>query len=101
TSTYGVFAPAFYVPLAMQAEIFSDPDRFASRFSRYLKITGRLAPGVSRAQAQAALSLLDRQLVEAHPELSQDAAAPPPGVELTPVGAFPGDIQLAALSVAG
>ena len=102
TSTYGVFAPSFYVPLAMQGEVFADPDRFGSRLSRYLKVTGRLAPGVSRRQAEAALTVLDRQIDQAHPELhTEESEAPAPEIALTPVGDFPGDIGLALMGAAG
>jgi predicted permease len=102
TSTYSVFAPAFYVPLSMQAEVFADPERFESRLSRYLKVTGRLAPGVSRGQAEAALTVLDRRIDAAHPELhTEEDAAPAPAIVLAPVGSFPGDIGLALLGVAG
>jgi predicted permease len=103
TSTYNVFAPALYVPLMMQAEILSRPDLFVSRGSRYLKLTGRLAPGVSREQAEAALTVLDRRLEQADPEwrAEENPQRPSLGIELVPVGAFPPDIRLAMLGGVG
>lgn len=97
TSTYNVFAPAVYVPLMMQAQILSEPDIFGARMRKYLKLTGRLKPGVSRAQAQTALSLLDRQLEETYAQRGQTSVRPNLGLELVPVGSFPWEIRLALL----
>jgi len=101
TSTYNVFAPALYAPLMMQAQVLSKPDIFDKRMSKYLKLTGRLKPGVSREQAQTALSLLDRQLEEAYPQQDKTSRRPNLGVKLVPVGSFPGEIRLALLGGAG
>ena len=100
TSTYGVFAPALYVPLAMQKEILSKPDLFVSRLSSYLKMSGRLASGVSREQARAVMNVIQRRLPEddlqeEHPE-SETA-----GLELASIGSYPEDIRLGALGMAG
>ncbi|MGH9851015.1 MAG: ADOP family duplicated permease, partial [Blastocatellia bacterium] len=97
TSTYNVFAPALYAPLMMQAQVKSQPDIFGERMSKYLKLTGRLKPGVTREQAQAALSLLDRQLEEAYPQQGRTSHRANLGLELVPVGSFPGEIRLALL----
>jgi predicted permease len=97
TSTYNVFAPALYAPLMMQAQVLSKPNIFGERTSKYLKLTGRLKPGVSRAQAQTALNLLDRQLGEAYPEQGETSKRPNLGLELVPVGSFPWEIRLALL----
>jgi predicted permease len=97
TSTYNVFAPALYAPLMMQAQLKSQPDIFGARRSKYLKLTGRLKPGVTRQQAQAALSLLDRQLEEAYPQKGETSQRPNLGVELVPIGSFPWEIRLALL----
>ena len=99
TSTYSVFAPALYVPLMMQAQILARADAFESRLSRNLKLTGRLAPGVSRDRAEAALSVLDHQLEAAQPQ--PEDTAPSAGLELVPVGSFPEDVRLAVLGAAG
>jgi predicted permease len=100
TSTYNVFAPALYAPLMMQAQVTSRPDIFGERMSKYLKLTGRLKPGVSREQAQTALSLLDRQLEQAYPQQGVTSHRANLGLELVPVGAFPWVIRLALLGAA-
>jgi putative ABC transport system permease protein len=51
-----------------------------SRDARYLSAIGRLAPGVTRAAAQAELDVIARQLAAAHPESNQDR-----GVRLVPL----------------
>jgi predicted permease len=101
TSTYSLYAPAFFVPLMMQAQVLSQPDIFGVRMAKYLKLTGRLKPGVTRAQAQMALSLLDHQLEQAYPQQGETSHHPNLGVELVPVGSFPGVIQLAIWGVVG
>ena len=101
TSTYNVFAPSLYAPLMMQAQVLSKPNIFGERMSKYLKLTGRLRPGVTRAQAQAALSLLDRQLEETHTQRGETSQRQRLGVELVPVGSFPWEIRLALLGGAG
>jgi hypothetical protein len=95
TSTYNVFAPALYVPLMMQAQVMSKPNIFSERMSKGLKLTGRLKPGVSRAQAQTALSLIDRQLEEAYSQQGKTSRRAKPRSEagsgwLVPVGNAPG-----------
>jgi predicted permease len=97
TSTYNVFAPALYAPLMMQAQVLSKPDIFGERMSKYLKITGRLKPGVSREQAQTALTLLDRQLEDAYPQRGKTSRRANLGLELLPVGSFPWEMRLALL----
>ena len=97
TSTYNVFAPALYVPLMMQAQVLSKPGVLNERMAKYLKLTGRLKPGVTREQAEAALSLLDRQLEAAYPQQGETSRRPNLGVELVPVGSFPWGIRLALL----
>jgi len=101
TSTYNVFAPALYVPLMMQAQVLSKPDIFGARMSKYLKLTGRLSPGVSREQAQTALSSIDRQLEEAYAERGESGLRPSLGVEVVPVGSFPPEERLLILGAAG
>jgi predicted permease len=100
TSTFSVFAPALYVPLMMQARLMAQPDIFGARMSKYLKITGRLKPGITREQAQASLTLLDRQLEQAYPEQGETSTKPNQGLELLPVGSFPWDLELAIAGIA-
>jgi predicted permease len=101
TSTYSLFAPSLYVPLIMQGQLKSQPEIFAERGSRNLKLTARLKPGVTREQAESALTLLDRQLEQTYWPKGETAERPSPAVELVPVGSFPGDILLAILGAAG
>ena len=100
TSTYTVFSPAVYVPLMMQGQVRSDPEIFGKRMSKYLKLSGRLGPGVSREQAEAALSAIDRQLEIEHPKRGQTSLQPNRGLELAPVGAFPPEERLMILGAA-
>ncbi|HEY9225874.1 MAG TPA: ABC transporter permease, partial [Gemmatimonadaceae bacterium] len=100
TSTYNVFAPAFYAPIAMEAQLISRPDVLQSRGMKNLKLTARLKPGVSREQAQAALSVVDGQL-EREYLAPGEKERPHLGVELVPVGAYPWDIRLAMFGIAG
>ena len=101
TSNYNVFAPALYVPLMMQAQILSDPGRFGSRMSKYLKMTGRLRSGVSLEQAQTALSNIDRQLEEAYAEQGETSLVADSGLELVPLGSFPPEDRLLFIGAAG
>jgi putative ABC transport system permease protein len=100
TSTYSVFSPAVYVPLSMQAQVRSNPKIFDERMSKYLKLTARLAPGVSRQQAEAALSALDRQLESEHPQKGRTSLQPNRGIELASVGSFPPEERLMILGAA-
>ena len=66
-----------FVPMMMQAVMrpprggYSgemDPDLLKVRSNRWLRVVGRLKPGVSREQAQAGLSVITDQQAQAHPE---------------------------------
>lgn len=61
-------ASAIYVPASLTDRLTAVP-RLHQRDARWLALTGRLAPGVSKEKAQAALTVLGRSL---------DAAAPLP-----------------------
>lgn len=101
TSTFNVFAPSIYVPLMMQTKVLAKPGIFGQRMSKYLKVTGRLKPGVSLEQAEASLTLLDRQLEQSYPQQGETSEKPNLGIELLPVGAYSGDVQLAIMGVVG
>jgi predicted permease len=102
TSTYNVFAPAVYVPLAMQPQLTSRANILTSRGNRGLKLTGRLKPGVTREQAEAAITLLDQQIEqEYHPPRAGEPRRPNLGVQVVSVGSYPLDVQLALLGAAG
>ncbi|MFL6207315.1 MAG: ABC transporter permease [Pyrinomonadaceae bacterium] len=73
-----------YVPMAMQALVrpprggYSgemNPDLLTKRGPRWLDMIGRLKPGVTAAQAQAALSTIAAQLAQAYPDTNQDQIA--------------------------
>ena len=54
-SLIGGQSPDVYVPVAMRALLNAGVDDLTKRNSHWLNIFGRLKPGISRAQAQAAL----------------------------------------------
>ncbi len=71
----GVAAPGFegvqiglrtdvWVPLMMKAEMTPNWNGLENRFDYWMNIVGRLQPGVSRQQAQAAMAPLYRRLLE-------------------------------------
>jgi predicted permease len=100
TSTYGAFAPAFYSPLAMQEQLVARPGILNHRGYSNLKITARLKPGVTREQAHAALNLVDAQVEAASPQIGGTSLRPNLGVQLAPVGAYPGSMLVAVLGIA-
>jgi predicted permease len=70
-----------YVPLAMQALVrpprggYSgemNPDLLSKRGPRWLDMIGRLKPGVSAQQAQAAMTTLAAQLAQAYPDTNKN-----------------------------
>ena len=50
--------PALYVPITMQTVVEPDWKYLKDRFSYWLEVSGRLRPGVTRAQAEAAMNTL-------------------------------------------
>jgi predicted permease len=73
TGTTAILGADYYVPLGVHDAIASDADadgRFplADRRHRALILVGRLAPGVTRAQADARLALMAAARAQAHPE---------------------------------
>jgi predicted permease len=56
-----------WVPLMMQAGLDSNHDKLQTRSETWLMLMGRLAPGVSRARAQAEMDLLMSHIVEQFP----------------------------------
>ena len=100
TSTYGAFAPAFYAPLMMQEQLVARPGILSRRGYSNLKITARLKPGVTREQAHAALNVVDAQVEAASPQIGETSRRPNLGVQLAPVGAYPGSMLVAVLGIA-
>jgi MacB-like periplasmic core domain/FtsX-like permease family len=63
-----VIAPEVWVPVTMQPSLFPGVNRLEDRGSGWFDVFGRLKPGVSLAQAQAAVVLQAKRLAEAYPE---------------------------------
>ena len=70
-----------YVPMMMQAVVrpprsgYSgemNPDLLSVRSAGWLDVVGRLKPGVTLEQAQAAMTMLAKQLEQAYPETNRD-----------------------------
>ena len=63
-----ILDPEFWVPLGNLEQLAANlPDR-NSRFFHWLRVTGRLKPGVTRTAAMAELDVLAQRLAKAHPE---------------------------------
>src|ERR1700731_2425122 len=82
------YAPEFWVPIMMAKQIEPDSDYLESRDSDNLFVVGRLKPGVTRAQAEAALQTITLQLAKDFPK--EDAGR---GLKLIPPGLFIPDIR--------
>ena len=67
TSTRTIFTTDAWVPMMMQAQVQSLATLLNSRDARWVQMTGRLKPGVSRTQAEAELSAIERQLTVEYP----------------------------------
>lgn len=67
TSTRMLFTTDAWVPMMMQAQVQSLATLLNSRIARWVQMTGRLKPGVSRTQAEADLSAIERQLIAEYP----------------------------------
>src|SRR5262245_34710111 len=65
------YVPDVWVPLMMKQQLTRDSfDHLNNRKSNFLMLHGRLKPGVTKEQAQAAMNLIARQLEQAYPERS-------------------------------
>src|SRR2546423_82832 len=60
-------APSIWVPMMMQAQMAPGEDRLTDRGWRWLDVTARLKPGVSREQAQAQMAPVISQLSQEFP----------------------------------
>ena len=89
TSPYAIFAPDLYVPLQRRQEVRPGV-RFDHPGSEYLKMTGRLKPGIRIRQAEASLAPLPPKAGETAPRK----------LALSALGDFPDDIRLAILGAA-
>lgn len=89
TSPYPVFAPDLFIPL-MRMEQVKPGSRMDDPRSSYLKMSGRLKPGITRRQAEASLPALPFDYDSNDPRR----------LSLSPLGEFPEDIRLAILGTA-
>lgn len=88
TGTMPVLVTGYYAPLMMTHVLMgSDIDQLQHRGSRSMFLKGRLAPGVTVEQANAALKSLSASLAEAHPDYNKQrviSALPAGDVALHP-----------------
>jgi predicted permease len=87
TGAFGVVAPEIWVPLTMQPLVKPRVDLDNRRFV-WLEVIGRLAPGVSPAEAEAFLDGRYRQLAAANPDDAGEG-----GIDLGAFGTMPGQIR--------
>ncbi len=68
-----------FVPMAMQKQVMNSDDMLEQRNSHWLIVQGRLKPGVSVRQAQAAMNVLGAQIAKEYPndEIARRAVALP------------------------
>jgi predicted permease len=95
-----IYVPDIWVPMMMQPWIEPGNEWLDRRGTQNIFATGRLKPGVSRAQAEAALNVIAAQLAAEHPqdEEGKTITLIPPGFILPSVrGAF---ISFAAVLMA-
>jgi putative ABC transport system permease protein len=98
-----------YIPVMMQALVrpprggFSgemNPDLLSRRGGRWMKMIGRLKPGVSIEQAQAAMSTISAALQQAYPDTNRNSVATLfPVSKIDPIG-YPQLLSVAGLLLA-
>jgi len=83
----GVMAPEFQFPsgqfdlwVPMEASMSKAPDQVQNRSLRIFRALGRLAPGVTLAQAQGQVSAIAARLAQEHPKTNEGV-----GIELAPI----------------
>src|SRR3954469_12794450 len=89
------YSPEIWTPLMMAPVIEPGSNYLENRDSDNLFVVGRLKPGVTKAQAQAALTAMTNEMGEEHPK--ENAGR---GVELIPPGLFIPDIRNPVLTFA-
>ena len=90
------YAPAFWAPMMMEKEIEPGSRWLDSRDSDNLFMIGRLKPGVTLAQAKAALDSITLQLAKEYPAENEGR-----GITLSPPGLFIPSIRNASITFAG
>ena len=67
------FVPDVWVPVMMQRTIAADQgDYLKGRENRWMEIRGRLKPGVTLKEAEAAMNVVARQLAAEYPQTNKD-----------------------------
>lgn len=69
--TFALFAPDFYVPLAMYDTLVPGTEWYESRRWRWLNVFARLRPGVDLEQARAATAVVAAALQRAYPDINK------------------------------
>jgi predicted permease len=84
TGTTRGTANDLYIPAMMQGEVNAGTSMLANRNAGWLRLIGRLEPGVSREQAQAALAILadEQENTSARGKDSKDSKGPKGGIFL-------------------
>ena len=76
TGAEGVMMPDVWVPIGLYSQLYppltKEKDRLHDRSTHWLNIVGRLKPGVSAEQAEAALSIVAARLAQEFPETNKD-----------------------------
>jgi len=76
TGAEGVLMPDVWVPIGMYSQLYppltKETDRLNNRATHWLNIVGRLKPGVSAEQAEAALSIIAARLEQEFPETNKN-----------------------------
>src|SRR5262249_25486085 len=70
------FNPTLWVPMMQQKQTSpASEDTLVKRDNRWLKVMGRLKPGTSPEQAQAAMGILAQQLAQQYPQTNEATTA--------------------------
>src|SRR4051812_11676544 len=89
------YAPEFWTPLMMSPVIEPGSNYLEQRIDNNLFVIGRLKPGVTHGQAEAALKILTDEMGKAYPK--ENAGR---GIELIPPGLFIPSIRNAVFALA-
>jgi predicted permease len=79
-----ILDPQFWVPLGNLAELAANSPKEESRFTQWIRVAGRLQPGVTKDQAMQELNVIAERLAQAHPETDKNN-----GFHLEPTNAPP------------
>ncbi|HXG68903.1 MAG TPA: ABC transporter permease [Blastocatellia bacterium] len=96
TGTELIFTPEIWVPMMMARQIEPGSNWLERRGTGVLFAGGRLKPGVTAAQAEAALNVLSEQLAREYPSTNEDK-----GIQLTPPGLIIPQFRNSVISFAG